>query len=80
MTVTVLVFAAYAEALGADTLRVDVPDGATLGDVVRAVRALPGGDRVPAQPLVACNQRYATLADVVGASDEVALIPPVAGG
>jgi molybdopterin converting factor small subunit len=80
VTVTVLVFAAYAEALGADTLEITVPDGATFGDVVAAVRALPGGSRLPATPLVARNQHYATLADPVAASDELALIPPVAGG
>lgn len=80
VNVTVLVFAAYAEALGADTLEISVPDGATFGDVVTAVRRLPGGDRLPAAPLVARNQRYATLADLVAPSDELALIPPVAGG
>lgn len=80
VTVTVLVFAAYAEALGADSLEITVPDGATFGDVVAAVRALPGGQRIPTAPLVARNQRYATLADQVAAADELALIPPVAGG
>jgi molybdopterin converting factor subunit 1 len=80
VTVHVLLFAAYAEALGADALTVEVPDGATLGDIVAEIRRRPGGDRVPPAPLVACNQRYATLADVVSPADEVALIPPVAGG
>jgi molybdopterin converting factor small subunit len=80
MTVTVLVFAAYAESLGADALTVDVPERATVGDVVAAVRQRPGGDRIPPTPLVARNQRYAALSDVVSASDELALIPPVAGG
>lgn len=80
MTITVLLFAAYADALGADTLAIDVSDPATLADVVTAVRRRPGGDRVPPAPLVAVNQRYAALSDPVVASDEVALIPPVAGG
>lgn len=80
MTVTVLVFAAYAEALGAPEVSVAVPAGGTIADVLTAVRALPGGGRIPQLPLVARNQRYATLEDLVAPSDEIAVIPPVAGG
>jgi len=78
--VNVLLFASYADALGADAVTVEVPDGAVLDDVVTAIRGRPGGDRVPSVPLVARNHRYATLADPVAPTDEIALIPPVAGG
>lgn len=80
MTVPVLLFASYADAFG--TRRVDVPVSTPIlvADLVRAIRALPGGDRLPAKPLVAVNQTFATYERHVHIGDEVALIPPVAGG
>lgn len=80
MRCTVLLFASYAEALGADALPLELADGATLGDAVEAIRALPGGGALPPTPLVARNQQYATLTDAIAPGDELALIPPVAGG
>lgn len=80
MTVTVLLFASYAEAIGASSMSLDVPSGATVADVVGQVRALPGAGRLPREPLVAVNERYAKAHRVVEAGDEVAIIPPVAGG
>jgi len=80
MTVRVLLFASYADVLGSATLDVDVPDEATVGDVLASVRALPGTERLPPAPLMVVNQRYATAATRVGRNDEVAIIPPVAGG
>lgn len=80
MSVTVLLFASYADALGASSVRVDLPADATVADVLARLRARPGAERLPPSPLVAVNQRYATRASVVRAGDEVAVIPPVAGG
>jgi molybdopterin converting factor subunit 1 len=80
MTVTVLLFASYAEALGASSLVVELDGDATVADVVANVRARPGADRVPSTTLVAVNQQYADAASLVRDGDEVALIPPVAGG
>ena len=37
-------------------------------------------DGLPAEPAVAVNQTYAFLDEPLGAEDEVAFIPPVAGG
>lgn len=80
MSVTVLLFASYADALGAPSLSVELPAGATVADVLSAVRRRPGAERLPPRPLVAVNQRYASPASPVGPGDEIALIPPVAGG
>ena len=80
MTLDVLLFASYADAIGAPTVRVTVPDGACVADVVRAVRALAAGTALPERPLVAVNHRYARPEQLVRATDELALIPPVAGG
>ncbi|HMC53646.1 MAG TPA: molybdopterin converting factor subunit 1 [Gemmatimonadaceae bacterium] len=80
MMVRVLLFASYADALGAPEVRVDVPDGARVRDVLAQVQSMAAGKRVPDNPMVAVNQRYAESDRVLAASDEVAIIPPVAGG
>ena len=80
MSVTVLLFASYADALGIPSLSVDIPDEATVADVLAAVARRPGSAALPRTPLVAVNQRYAALSTRVGHGDEIALIPPVAGG
>lgn len=80
MTVTLLLFASYADALGASSLDMHLPGASTVGDLLAAIRSRPGADRLPPKPLVAVNQAYASLDSVVRDGDEVALIPPVAGG
>jgi molybdopterin synthase sulfur carrier subunit len=80
MTVTVLLFASYADSLGTQSMRFDLPQGATVADVLHRVQALPGADRLPSEPLMAVNERYARGTQVLEADDEVAIIPPVAGG
>jgi sulfur-carrier protein len=80
MTVRVLLFASYADALGASEVRLDLPNGARVRDVLDRVLQMAAGKRVPRQPMIAINQRYATGDQPVAASDEVAIIPPVAGG
>ena len=80
MTVTVLLFASYADALGAKSMALEVPAGATVADLVKRIRDLPGAARLPREPLVAINERYAKRDRLISAGDEIAIIPPVAGG
>ena len=77
--VKVLVFASYADELGRGELALSLPPGATVGDCLAEVRRQTGGC-VPPAPLVAVNRRYARLEHPLSEGDEVALIPPVAGG
>jgi molybdopterin converting factor subunit 1 len=80
MIVTVLLFASYADALGAPSLAMELPAEATVADVLADLRGRPGAERLPPAPLVAVNQYYARPGSRVKAGDEVAVIPPVAGG
>jgi molybdopterin converting factor subunit 1 len=80
MTVDVLLFASYADAIGKPRVSIDVPTGARVSDVLARVRSLTEGKRVPEHPLVAVNKRYASPDQLLNARDEVAIIPPVAGG
>jgi len=80
MSITVLLFASYADALGVPSVSLELAAGATVSDVLAQIAARPGGSVLPARPLVAVNQRYAAPSTPVSSGDEVALIPPVAGG
>jgi molybdopterin converting factor subunit 1 len=80
MTVRVLLFASYADAVGAPEVVLQLPSGARVGDVLDRVREMTQGKRVPERPLVAVNERYASADQLVAPADEVAIIPPVAGG
>lgn len=74
-----LLFASYAEAFGGPTLRVRLPAGALVADLLAEVRAMaPGAGLPPAA--VAVNAEYARGDRALRTGDEVALIPPVAGG
>lgn len=78
MTHTVLLFASWSDALG-PTVTVDLPSGARVADLLVALSDRAEG-RVLPRPVVAVNQRYAKADAVLSAGDEIAIIPPVAGG
>ncbi len=79
MELQVLLFASWAEALGGPSVTVSLPASPTVRDVLAAVRARAEG-RVLPKPVVAVNHRYAKPDAAVQVGDEVAIIPPVAGG
>jgi molybdopterin converting factor subunit 1 len=79
--IQVLYFAVFRERLGRETEDVELADGARLPALIAAlearhesVRALRGKYRL------AVNQTFADGDEALGDGDEVALIPPVAGG
>lgn len=81
MIVRSLFFAHYRDLAGADELRVELQDGARVADLVEALRSGGNGlGGLPASPVVAVNMDYAPLATPLRDGDEVAFIPPVAGG
>jgi molybdopterin converting factor subunit 1 len=80
MRIRTLLFATYRDLAGADELEIELPGGATAGDLVARLRARPGLGRIPEEPALAVNQEYASLSTPLSSGDEVALLPPVAGG
>ena len=80
VTVHVLLFARYAELFGADTLRLELAAPASVADVVTRLRQAPGGDRLPPRPLLAVNLLQVPDTTLLAAGDEVAVLPPLAGG
>jgi sulfur-carrier protein len=80
MLITVRFFASYADNLGLRDTELTLGDGASVSDLLSSVARLPGASALPANPLVAVNQVYAVPGTRLNPGDEVALIPPVAGG
>jgi len=81
MQIRMLLFALYGDLAGVREVEVDVSPGSTARDAVQRLRGLgPAFARLPAEPAVAINQEYAGLDTGLSGGDEVALIPPVAGG
>lgn len=80
MEVRVLLFASYAEAFGVPSVAVKLREGATVKELLAKVKEMAVGHALPPAPLIALNQDYAAPGDVIHSGDEVALIPPVAGG
>jgi len=75
-----LFFASYRDLAGAEEIAFDLPEGSTVAELVERVRSLPGADAIPEAPAVAVNREYASIDTVLSDGDEVAFIPPVAGG
>jgi len=80
LTVRVLLFASYADTLGFDSVELSFDSPATVGNALERLRALPGGDRLPHRPLCALNLTHVRLDAPLSRGDELALLPPLAGG
>jgi molybdopterin converting factor subunit 1 len=77
----VRLFASWSDALGQEA-EVELPEGARVADLLATLteRAKAKTIKPLPRPLVAVNQRYAKPDAVLSAGDELAIIPPVAGG
>ena len=80
LTVRVLLFASYAERLGDEAIELTLPSPATVADVVSHIRRRPGGQSLPSKPLCARNLTHVGQDDPVATGDEIAILPPLAGG
>jgi molybdopterin converting factor small subunit len=79
--VRVRFFASYADLVGREETGLELPFPATVADVVRRLREqFPWARPLPERPLTAVNLRHVPLETPVVAGDEVALLPPLAGG
>ena len=78
--VTVRLFAGLRERAGSDRLQVEIPEGASVADLLAAMDATAVGPLAPRSCVVALNRQYADHAATVSEGDEVALVPPVSGG
>ncbi|MFN2635910.1 MAG: MoaD/ThiS family protein [Gemmatimonadaceae bacterium] len=77
---TVQLFASYADMFGARSLEIPLDKTTTVRELVERIRTLPNAVSLPEFPVVAINRTFATTDQLVRVGDEIALIPPVAGG
>ena len=76
MKVEVRLFAVLRERAGADSVELELSDGATVADAIAALSGVAGG--MPFR--LAVNREYADAEAAIAPGDELAAIPPVSGG
>jgi molybdopterin converting factor subunit 1 len=81
MKVRLLFFAVLRDIAGTDVRELALPEGATPGDVWTSLRGEFAKLADYTQPpMIAVNESYADADAVLRDGDELAFIPPVAGG
>ena len=81
MQIRTLFFAAYRDAVGTPALELELPEGATVGDLLVDLRGRGAPfDRLPEAPAVAVNRTLVRGDAALAHGDEIAFLPPVAGG
>ena len=80
MLITVRFFASYADKLGLRDTELTLGDGASVTDLLSSVAQLPGASALPPIRSSRSIRSYARPETRLRHGDEVALIPPVAGG
>jgi MoaE-MoaD fusion protein len=74
MLVSVRLFAGLRERAGSDRVEVELPEAATVADLLAAL------ELAPRSCVAAINREYADPEARIAPGDEVALVPPVSGG
>jgi molybdopterin converting factor subunit 1 len=81
MQVRLRFFALYRDRAGVEEAMLDLPERVPVSEVVQRVRdAYPKLRDLPQRVLVAVNMEYVDGGHLLNEGDEIALIPPVAGG
>ena len=81
MKVRLLHFASFRDAAGRDEEVREVPEGGRVEELWAALaREIPLFARFPSMPPAAVNREYVSVGTVLREGDEVAFLPPVAGG
>lgn len=80
-SVQTLFFASYRDLVGTGTLHLTLSAPVSVGEFVARVRGQgPPFDRLPTGIAVAVNREVVPSSHLVRPGDEVAFLPPVAGG
>ena len=74
-------FALYRDFAGAEEIPLELPAESSAASALAALRSRGGGlARLPDRPVIAVNQAFEHLDFVLRDGDELAFLPPVAGG
>lgn len=81
MEIRVLLFASVRQSAGGDEIQVDLPDGATAGDLLERLREkIPALEGLADRIKLAVNEEFVDRSYLLQAGDEAAVIPPMSGG
>ena len=81
MKIRLLHFASFRDAVGREEESREIPEGARIEDLWSTLRGeVPLFARFPAMPPAAVNREYVPPGTRLSEGDEVAFLPPVAGG
>jgi molybdopterin converting factor subunit 1 len=81
MKIRILFFASYRELLGKGEDFLDLPDDTSVAELLQELWARGGAySSIPAGVVVAVNRAFVSPEHRLSEGDEVALVPPVAGG
>lgn len=81
MTVRVQLFSHLRDAAGVSELQIEVAEGATVGDLLKALYALkPRLREWDSSVLVGSGVEFVPRAHLLRSEDEIAIMPPVQGG
>lgn len=81
MIIVVHLFGPARDAVGDESIEVEIAEGSSVADLLEAVRRdVPQLAHLLDASRLAIDLRYASSDDPIPADAEVALIPPVAGG
>lgn len=81
MRVRVLYFASFRDAAGRGEETREIPSGSRVADLWAVLSSeIPYLGKFPAAPPVAVNRAYVGVGTALTEGDEVAFLPPVAGG
>jgi molybdopterin converting factor subunit 1 len=81
MRISVRLFAVARQTAGRDSVEIELPDGATVGQLrLGLARQVPALATLVEHAMFALDAEYADDAAVINPDGEVACIPPVSGG
>jgi molybdopterin converting factor subunit 1 len=81
MQIRALFFASYRELLGTGQMTLELAEAATVSDLLHEIRGRGAETaQLPEAPVVAVNREFVSIETVLRDGDEVAFVPPVAGG
>jgi len=81
MKITVRLFGRYKDITGKEQIKLDIPTGNTLRDVVDTfVKQYPATEKDKSRMMVSKNKMYASFDTTIIEGDEITLSPPVVSG
>ncbi|MEG3595320.1 MAG: MoaD/ThiS family protein [Chloroflexota bacterium] len=81
ISINIKPFASYREMIGEKGIVMNLPEGASVSDLISdLVDKYPGLKPIESKMVVAINYEYQDHNYLLQSDDEVALIPPVSGG